>query len=1088
MPVDAERHGNDVAVESTAPGSDVVEPVVVESQWVRYLSPEGYPYLYDEVTGESVWVVSGEDEAQSPQTEEPSGDTTDGREHWTQGDARQTLGERDGHKDLLGTARMEEGERSTTVHPAEGESVGTCEVSQWSQDTSGPDARNSAGETAMHLAAAQRSPRGISLLLANGASVNATDHRGRTPLHAACENSNCSSRGGADDNDVAVIELLLSSGALEDARDARGQTALHLSALAGNLRAAQALLSAGATAVADDAGNSPLHLAAARGHSDMIQLLVSPSVGKRDDPPRKENPNTPASIFSEVETEARSRASAREFRSRSAFDVSISAHERVRGTASIGRRETATTSTTLGEQVFGDDDVAPGTTTAPRGQPFGATDDLSHVPGEPREHHTSRGEAPSRYAEPQGSSLDDGPTAKASVANDRSWDGPSSLNKAVPIDRNYPSGRWDVHDTATPLWRGQADSYNGSIESSIQNADSPHPRVSEDGAGGSRGHGHRGVEAEHRRRRARGSGSGSGGSSKLPRRRHEGPRDGMTRALGWAEPLPSNEYVQVLAAAFAGEGNGNDGTRAPSRATLSAALFAACLASQPGDAAAVLHLLKTHCFDDGMGDALVEAGARLTQRNMQGFTPREGLLNTKPMFTRGRLPKVLRATLAYIERVETSAAQPNSPTWTAHDGYGSDAPAVSAASRQGFADNHHHHHRPDPFEQPSSRWGVQPLTTTGRGTAFSALVGNGQRRLATGGAPTPITSITDIEPRRHNQGWEPRELAGGRDDLDGLRQSKGGFPLGGGGRGERSECRQGLSKEYTPRGGQTEERAETNGMTESESEPDSEEEPPANSGVPSRLRTGVWSVVGRAIDSLIGGGGRGSSDDAHSRPRSEAEGDDSDQETIDNPSRRPPTDAELRARMRATGSQSSELGSKHASGARRVDGAARSSRLEPGSAPDTEQPSTSAMGQAAAVQVKVPISLTPMQPPPDVVAAIKGRAALGSRRPRFSTPPDDVAAALERTREEANKRGLTDEVDLGAADGEGANSATRYTSNPENRTRNQQRGSAVRQELGPFSLSASGGLGKQGGRSARSMYINYFDERERMHGTGADGV
>ncbi|CAN0509442.1 unnamed protein product, partial [Ectocarpus sp. 8 AP-2014] len=133
--------------------------------------------------------------------------------------------------------------------------------------------RNSAGETAMHLAATQHSLPGLSLLLACGASINAIDGRGRTPLHAVCA-SVCDNGDGGSDSTLGCIELLLSSGALEDARDAMGQTALHLSALAGNLGAAQALLAAGATMMTDDAGNSPLHVAAAQGHSDIIQLFV----------------------------------------------------------------------------------------------------------------------------------------------------------------------------------------------------------------------------------------------------------------------------------------------------------------------------------------------------------------------------------------------------------------------------------------------------------------------------------------------------------------------------------------------------------------------------------------------------------------------------------------------------------------------------------------------------------------------------------------------------------------------------------------------------------------------------------------------
>lgn len=154
IPADSTGVGSDVAVESAdlpssslalaaTPQPDVAQPVVVERQWVRYLSPEGYPYLYDEVTGESEWAASGEWGGQSPQTEEPTRDatTTSGEVHGEPGDTSHAFGEQDESKDLHDTACIEAGERSTMAYPAEGESVDTCEVSQWSQDTSGPDAR-----------------------------------------------------------------------------------------------------------------------------------------------------------------------------------------------------------------------------------------------------------------------------------------------------------------------------------------------------------------------------------------------------------------------------------------------------------------------------------------------------------------------------------------------------------------------------------------------------------------------------------------------------------------------------------------------------------------------------------------------------------------------------------------------------------------------------------------------------------------------------------------------------------------------------------------------------------------------------------
>lgn len=120
---------------------DLVAPVVVGRRWVRYLSPEGYAYLYDEVTGESEWAVSGEEAAQSPQTEEPTRDTTSGAMQGEMVDTGHVFGEQDGHKDLLGIDCTRTQERNTTVYPAKDESVGTCEVSQWSRDISGPDAR-----------------------------------------------------------------------------------------------------------------------------------------------------------------------------------------------------------------------------------------------------------------------------------------------------------------------------------------------------------------------------------------------------------------------------------------------------------------------------------------------------------------------------------------------------------------------------------------------------------------------------------------------------------------------------------------------------------------------------------------------------------------------------------------------------------------------------------------------------------------------------------------------------------------------------------------------------------------------------------
>lgn len=374
----------------------------------------------------------------------------------------------------------------------------------------------------MHLAAAQHSPRGISLLLANGASVNARDHGGRTPLHAACANCHDNGSRGDGDGDLALlegIELLLSSGALADARDAKGQTALHLSALAGNLSAARALLAGGATIVADDAGNSPLHLAAAMGHSDIMQLLV---VADRDEPPPRK---PPASTCSEAETRehCRSRPRAAVGDLQSVFgDEGLSAHERGLGGISVGLQKSRTASTTTNGEALGDIHVAARMATAP-GQHFGGTGELT----EEKISLSSR--------ESGGSSLAVGPTA--SVGNGYSWGGPATPYP-VPNDQTHPLEPQTVLEYASPHWQWGGDAYRGSVENSIRNAD----RINEDDAVGRPGR--RAVEGEYRRRRPK------GGRLRLTsRRRQESARDDHDhdhdRTLGWPEALPPNEYKQV---------------------------------------------------------------------------------------------------------------------------------------------------------------------------------------------------------------------------------------------------------------------------------------------------------------------------------------------------------------------------------------------------------------------------------------------------------------------------------------------------------------------------------------------------------------
>lgn len=142
-----------------------------------------------------------------------------------------------------------------------------------------------------------------------------------------------------------------------------------------------------------------------------------------------------------------------------------------------------------------------------------------------------------------------------------------------------------------------------------------------------------------------------------------------------------------------------------------------------------------------------------------------------------------------------------------------------------------------------------------------------------------------------------------------------------------------------------------------------------------RVGSDIWSTVGRAFGSLLGGGaglgdrggGPGHSPDNDRPPAS--------QSPPDLLNRRPPTDSELRARLPNSSS--------------------------PARYPSNGTEYTQGLSAAAStitVTTKMPLSLTPMRPPPDVLAVMKERTAMGRRRQRSSDLPADLAADLEKAR------------------------------------------------------------------------------------------
>merc|ERR1712196_156945 len=89
--------------------------------------------------------------------------------------------------------------------------------------------------------------------------------------------------------------MLLAAGATPNATDSEGATPLHRCAEVGATACARALLGAGATLERDKRGDSPLHVAAVRGHVDCMKCLVMASKNHGVDTPRAAAPPTPPS-------------------------------------------------------------------------------------------------------------------------------------------------------------------------------------------------------------------------------------------------------------------------------------------------------------------------------------------------------------------------------------------------------------------------------------------------------------------------------------------------------------------------------------------------------------------------------------------------------------------------------------------------------------------------------------------------------------------------------------------------------------------------------------------------------------------------
>lgn len=169
------------------------------------------------------------------------------------------------------------------------------------------------------------------------------------------------------------------------------------------------------------------------------------------------------------------------------------------------------------------------------------------------------------------------------------------------------------------------------------------------------------------------------------------------------------------------------------------------------------------------------------------------------------------------------------------------------------------------------------------------------------------------------------------------------------------------------------------------------------------IGAGVWGAVGRAVGSLLGATNLSSSSDIFAGrevPRTfhqefTSGGKNESGVAVDRGQGRPPTDAELRVIHLSQSSAQSRgpVGCKINADVTTVNCQERDV--------DDNGPSTGSDDDGMPATTTMPLlSLTPLQPPPDVLAA------MGQRRRRSLTPPPDVRAALERARAERERGGV----------------------------------------------------------------------------------